>query len=148
MTPNYPMGNRTYANGDLTITPELTKEHSDLIEKRMTEVFGEWPEWAIIKPKWTSAYLGLIHAGEWEKLGDWQEQILIILKKFTEYGYYVVGTIDWEDETERATLHVDSSRKLQTVNTHWITVSCSPDWNKESNTQYPDIESGKNYIAL
>lgn len=135
------MGNKTYTNGQINIDPGLTKEHADEIQAKMKESFGAWPEWMIVKPEWEHAYLAVIGEGEWTKLSEWQAQIQLICKWFRDLEYHLTGEIDWEDELESGTLHVDSEESRLIVNTMSLKVTCEPDWGKDAEEyQIPQID--------
>lgn len=148
MTLNYPMGNKTYASGNLTISPSLTEEHYTILKNWMTSTFGAWPEWEIIKPKWGNAYLQCRDTDDWAKRGDWQEQLALILTEMErtaavnqpEFSYSVEGDIDWQDEIAAARMHVMSCQTANPIiNCHNVKVMCYPDWNSGLKDQYPTI---------
>lgn len=148
MTPNYPMGNKTYASGNLTISPALTEIHHDVIHKWMASTFGAWPEWEIIKPQWGDAYLQCRDTDDWAKRGDWQDQLQLILNEMERtaaagqpmFSYLVEGDIDWQDEIAAARMHVMSSQTDNPIiNCHTVKVMCYPDWDSGVKNQYPTI---------
>jgi hypothetical protein len=136
----YPMGNKTYAMGDIEISPTLTKADYDELDQYMTQMFGAWPHWATHKPEWDDATIILKNEGEWEKMDDWQEQLLLILKWLKQRDYRVEGEYRWQDETIEATLHIDTAQEKLIVNTAFVKITCPPDWDSGEWMCSPTIE--------
>ena len=57
------MGNKTYAMGDMEISPTLTKADYDELNQYMTKMFGAWPHWVTEKPEWGDATIILKNEG-------------------------------------------------------------------------------------
>jgi len=134
------MGNRTYAHGNMTISPRLTKEVYDELNQYMTKMFGAWPNWVTEKPEWDDATINLKNEGEWEKMDDWQDQLLLILKWLKQRNRHVEGFYDWEDETQKARLHIQTFHEELMINTHYVKVTCPPEWGSGLMDCYPTPE--------
>ena len=131
------MGNRTYAQGNMTISPGLTKEEYDELNQYMTKMFGAWPNWVTEKPEWDDATINLKNEGEWEKMDDWQDQLLLILKWLKQRNFHAEGFYDWEDETQKARLHIDTFHEELMINTHYVELVCPPEWGSGERDCYP-----------
>ena len=134
------MGNRTYAHGDMKISPGLEKEKYDELNQYMTKMFGSWPQWVLEKPEWDDVTLNLESEGEWEKMDDWQDQLAFILKWLKQRNFHVEGHYDWQDETRSARLHIDTSHKELMINTYYVKVTCPPEWGSGIKDCYPKPE--------
>lgn len=134
------MGNRTYAHGDMKISPGLEKEKYDELNQYMTKMFGAWPQWVLEKPEWDDVTLNLESEGEWEKMDDWQDQLAFILRWLKQRNFHVEGHYDWQDETRSARLHIDTSHKELMINTYYVKVTCPPEWGSGIKDCYPKPE--------
>lgn len=130
------MGNRTYTNGILLISPGLTEEHYKTMIKFCDATFGLRSAWKLTKPRWSPAHLRTTSEGDWEKIDDWQDQLQLLVTELKELDYDIEGTIEWEDETHKAVLHVQTHRL---INCHYVEIIAEPDWDDPSGNQYPAI---------
>ena len=124
----------------MEISPALTKADYEELNQYMTKTFGAWPHWVTEKPEWGDATIILKNEGEWEQMDDWQDQLFMILKWLKQRNYHVEGDCRWQDETQNARLHIDTFHKELIINTHYVKVTCPPEWGSGKTDCYPTPE--------